>query len=76
VCLKVSGDVGFDVMGVVDSDPLRQGMNYNGVVVLPPDALKDMHPDAIIITSLSHREEIHKKIEDIITQGKTKIRFI
>ena len=39
------------VIGVVDSDPAKQGKAFNGLIVQDPEKLGQMNPDAVVITS-------------------------
>ncbi len=54
------------VTGIVDSDPGKQGTRFNGFVVGTPESLKEMNPDAILITSFARQEEIHGCIQRVL----------
>ncbi len=54
------------VIGVVDSDASKHHKPFNGLIIKPPEALTEMQPDAVVITSFAHQEEIHTYIEDVI----------
>jgi DNA-binding MarR family transcriptional regulator len=54
------------IVGVIDSDPMKQGMPFNGLKIQAPEALKDLTADAIVITSFGKQEEINKSIRRIM----------
>ncbi len=56
------------VIGVVDSDTGKQGGSFNGFMIKPPGAIRDIRPDAVIITSFAHQEEMYASIQQIAGQ--------
>jgi DNA-binding MarR family transcriptional regulator len=60
---RVASGVGLQVMGVVDDDPTKQGTRKGGLVVGPPSAINELEPDAVLITTLRHAEEIQLKMD-------------
>ena len=60
---RVAREVGLDVIGVVDDDTTKQGVRKGGLVVGPPRSINDLRPDAVLITTVRHAEEIHMKID-------------
>ena len=54
------------VIGVVDSDPAKQGNLFNGLIVREPQKLEEINPDAVVITSFGKQDEIHECIRDIV----------
>jgi DNA-binding MarR family transcriptional regulator len=56
------------VKGIVDSNPGKQGSRFNGFVVQPPDSLRTMNADAVLITSFARQEEIYGCIQDVLGQ--------
>jgi FlaA1/EpsC-like NDP-sugar epimerase len=67
--LTAAGEIGVEVVGVVDSDPRRQGERIAGVEISAPAKIREMNPDGVIITSLSHREEIRDTIKNLEKEG-------
>ncbi|MEA2064021.1 MAG: winged helix-turn-helix transcriptional regulator [Gemmatimonadota bacterium] len=65
VCLEM----GHEVVGVVDSNPGRQGGHLLGVKVTGPESLISMEPDAVLITSMGHTDEIAEKLEPLRRRG-------
>jgi FlaA1/EpsC-like NDP-sugar epimerase len=60
---RVASEVGLDVIGVVDDDAAKQGSRTAGLVVEPPLAINDLRPDAVLITTFRHAEEIQLQID-------------
>ena len=60
---RVASGVGLQIVGVVDDDPTKQGPRKDGLVVQPPDAINELEPDAVLITTLRHAEEIQLKMD-------------
>ena len=61
------------MIGVVDSDPKKHGRPFNGLLIQPPEELKLIHPDAVVITSFARQNEIEKSIRQYIGKG-TKVK--
>jgi DNA-binding MarR family transcriptional regulator len=53
------------VIGTVDSDKSKHGTPFYGFVIQPPEHIKQIKPDAVLITSFSKQEEIHNCIRQI-----------
>src|SRR5882672_2931584 len=60
---RVVAEVGLDVIGVVDDDAAKQGLRKAGLLVEPARAINDLRPDAVLITTVRHAEEIQLKID-------------
>jgi predicted transcriptional regulator len=54
------------VIGVVDSDPAKQGKPFNGLIVQAPEKLEQINPDVVVITSFGRQEEIHDCIRQLV----------
>ena len=59
---RVASGVGLRVVGVVDDDATKRGLRKAGLVVRPPSAINELEPDAVLITTLCHAEEIRRKM--------------
>ncbi len=57
------------VIGVVDSDPKKQGAGFNGFKIKAPEMIENINPDAVIITSFAQQEEMFQSIQTYI-RGK------
>jgi DNA-binding MarR family transcriptional regulator len=60
---RVASGVGLDVIGLVDDDATKQGLRKAGLLVEPPRAINELRPDAVLITTLRHAEEIQLKVD-------------
>ncbi len=54
------------VIGVVDSDPTKQGQPFNGLIVQQPQKLEEINPDAVVITSFGKQNEIFECIRALL----------
>ena len=54
------------VIGVVDSDPAKQGQPFNGLIVQEPQKLEEINPDAVVITSFGKQDEIQECIRGLL----------
>ena len=65
VCLEM----GHKVVGVVDSDPARQGRTMLGCRVMSPACIESLGADVVVISSLGHAEEIANRIRPLAGRG-------
>ena len=61
------------IISVVDSDKTKHGKPFNGLLIQPPEEIKRIRPDAVIITSFAKQEEIYKDLKKIIDK-KIKVK--
>ena len=61
------------MIGVVDSEVSKHNRPFNGLLIQPPEEIKRIKPDAVIITSFARQEEIFKDLKKIVSK-KTKIK--
>ena len=61
------------MIGVVDSDVSKHGKPFNGLIIQPPEEIRRIQPDAVIITSFARQEEIHGYLKKLIGK-KIKVR--
>ena len=54
------------VIGIIDSDPAKQGKLFNGNIIQPPDNIPEIAPDAVLITSFGRQNEIHEITEKLL----------
>ncbi len=69
ITLNVVADLGMEVIGVVDGDPEKHGKKFAGLTIQPPSQLEAMRPDAVVIASLKHKNEIYKSIKHLEEEG-------
>ena len=55
--------LGLEMVGVVDDDPAKQGATRGTMVVQPPASIRELDPDAVLITTFRHAREIQGKID-------------
>lgn len=55
--------LGLKVIGPVDDDSTKHGTTKAELSVQPPSRISDLQPDAVVITTFRHAEEIRKKID-------------
>ena len=53
------------IIGVVDSDESKQGQIFNGLEIRPPEDIREIAPDAVVITSFGRQEEIFQQLRTI-----------
>lgn len=53
------------IIGVVDSDDSKQGRIFNGLTIRPPEDIRELRPDAVVITSFGRQEEIFQQVRTI-----------
>jgi len=59
-------EVQLKVAAVVDSDPKKQGKPFGDLIIQPPDILKMINVDAVVVTSFGKQEEIHDFIRRFV----------
>ena len=57
---------GLEVVGLVDDDPAKHGISRRGLEVRPPDAIPSLEPDAVLITTFRHADEIKEKMDPAV----------
>ncbi len=54
------------VIGIVDSDPEKQGQVFDRHIIKHPSCLTDLDPDAVIVTSFGQQDEICQTIRELV----------
>lgn len=57
------------ITGVYDADPGKQGGRLLGHVIEPPEALREFHGDAVIVSSYAFQEEIVEQLSYLRGRG-------
>ncbi|MBI2901777.1 MAG: winged helix-turn-helix transcriptional regulator [Planctomycetes bacterium] len=70
-----SRGTGLEVVGIVDSDPARQGRRLGDLTIEPPASIPAHAPDAVIITSFGHMDEIHDQLRPLEERGLRVLRL-
>jgi DNA-binding MarR family transcriptional regulator len=63
IITDLAGEIGFEVVGIVDSDSEKHGVSFLGKIISSPSEISRMNPEGIVITSLTHKDEIYNKIK-------------
>jgi len=56
-------EAGLEVVGLVDDDPEKRGARVGSLTVRGPDAIEEMEPDAVVVTTLLHAEGVLERLE-------------
>ena len=62
-------EMGCNLVGVVDSDPARQGRDLYGYIVTSPETLESLKPEVVLVGSLGHAEEIENRLAQFAVRG-------
>lgn len=54
-------ETGIEVIGIVDNDPQKHGKKLGDLVIMPPSAIPLLRPEAVLITSFGHMDEIYEQ---------------
>ncbi|MCG8549674.1 MAG: hypothetical protein MI799_04640, partial [Desulfobacterales bacterium] len=57
------------VIGIVDGDRTKQGHIFNGTLIQAPEAISQIDPDAVLITSFARQDEIYNNIESSVGEN-------
>ena len=57
---------GLVIIGIVDSDPAKQGRVFNGLEIREPEDIREIAPDAVVITSFGRQEEIYRQVRLLV----------
>lgn len=55
-----------EIVGVVDSDKAKQGQIFNGLEIRCPEDIREIAPDAVVITSFGWQQEIYQQVRTIL----------
>jgi DNA-binding MarR family transcriptional regulator len=61
VAYPLAQRLGLRVVGVVDDDPSKHS-NKRGITVGPPASIGELAPDAVVITTFRHTDEIRSRV--------------
>jgi len=61
--------LGFELVAIVDDSPQKWGRLFHGHRVQPPESLKDVRIDAIIVTTVVFQEQAVKRIRELSLPG-------
>ncbi|HAZ10356.1 MAG TPA: hypothetical protein DCY56_04545 [Candidatus Omnitrophica bacterium] len=61
ICLN---NTEFQLIGIADDSPDKQGKKLLGFNIIKPDLIKSLNPDAILITSIRYKDKIFDKLKN------------
>jgi len=73
VAYIVLHDTPLELIGIVDDDPKKQGKKMFGFDVQFPEIIKELNPDAIVLTSIKYRKEILRNLKKDESLKKIKL---
>jgi Mn-dependent DtxR family transcriptional regulator len=62
VAFVISHEANIEVLGIIDDDKAKQGTKKFNFTIGGPETIRDLKPDAIIITSMRYKDKIIKSI--------------
>lgn len=62
-CTRIPG-----LIGLIDSDPVKEGSTVRGYPVFAPSRLVDLQPDLILIASVFFADEIKEQLEKLLAR--------
>lgn len=74
VCAAAEG-TSIEIVGIVDSDPGKQGRRLGRLEVTSPDRALESRPDTVLITSTGHRGEMYAQIRHVEQEGVRVVRI-
>ena len=66
-------EIGLEILGIVDSDNRKQGKEFLGKKIANPTVIKEMIPDAVVISSFGYQNQIYEEIK-MLEQNGIKVR--
>ncbi len=67
--LAAGSGLGVEFVGIVDNDPDLQGKYMGRIRIESPDVIESLQPDAVIITSFGHMDEIEDQAKYLEGMG-------
>lgn len=64
VTIAAMRDSDCSVVALLDKDPAKHGQEFMGHRIQPPEALKELDYDAVLITSFGRQQEIYEDLVD------------
>jgi len=62
VAFVISHEANIELLGIIDDDPQKQGTKKFNYTIGGPGEIKELKPDAIIVTSIRYKDKIIKNI--------------
>jgi DNA-binding MarR family transcriptional regulator len=62
-------EIGFEVLGIVDSDHRKHGKEFMGKPIQAPESIQTIIPDAVVISSFGYQNQIYEQIKVLELKG-------
>jgi len=69
ITLNAADCIGMKVIGIVDGDLSKQGKDFFGNIIEAPSKIQEIMPDAVVISSSGHQDEIYREIKQYESKG-------
>ena len=69
LAIAAAADAGMQIAGIVDNDAAKQGRLIGSVTVGAPATIETLRPDAVVITSYGHGDEIEAQVRPMEAKG-------
>lgn len=74
IAIAAAPETGLEIVGIVDSDPQKQGRMLGTLRISAPELIEAMRPDTVLICSFGHADEIHQQTRHLQDQGIRVVR--
>lgn len=68
VCIAARGTA-LEILCAVDNDPAKWGRRLVDTEIRPPRVIRDLRPDAVLVTSFGYADEIYENIKSLEHEG-------
>ena len=65
-----------NILGIVDMDSEKRGLNYGGYTVYSPVELAKLKPDYVIFTIRNNHEEIYQSVQSYLVENYTSTELL
>jgi hypothetical protein len=69
LAFSAAEEIGIDVRAIVDGDKKKQGKEFLGKIIQCPEAIVDIAPDAVVISSFGFQDQIYEAIKELEQNG-------
>lgn len=69
ILYNASKSLDLEIIGIVDNDPDKQGNLFGNLIIQPPEYIKRISPDGVIIASVGRQDEIYAEINSLNAKG-------
>lgn len=69
LAIAAAPDAGLEIAGVVDNDAAKHGRRLAGHEIRPLAEVESLRPDAVVIASHGHADEMHRQVEHLEARG-------